>query len=98
MSEQLEKEFKALLGSVGKEIENKVNQAEKLMKEACELADRYGIPFSSNIIDTMNGWYIPETFQERFATLDKDVAMELTDISSYRLQNHGGGWTHSNIC
>ena len=97
MSDQLEKEFNSLFNSFGKEIEAKVKQAEKLMNEAIEIADRYGIPFSADIFASMRGWYVPETYGDRFGQLDKDLVMDLTDVSSYRL-GRAIGWQYSNIC
>lgn len=97
MSDQLEKEFNTLFNSFGQEIEDKVQQAEKLMNEAIEIADRYGIPFSANMFSSMRGWYVPETFADRFSALDKEMVMELTDISTYRL-GRANGWQYSNIC
>lgn len=98
MSDQLEKEFQVLHDAFGKEIESKVEQFQKLMAEAVELSDRYGIPFACTLTPSMRGWYVPDSFSERFASLDKEMVSELTDVSEYKLGRSYGGWQHSNIC
>ena len=97
MSNQLEKEFETLYKTFGKEIAAKIQQAEKLMNEAIEIADKYGIPFEVDSFSNQRGWYVPETYADRFEKLDKDFVMELTDISSYRL-GRANGWSYSSIC
>lgn len=97
MSNQLEKEFEALVSSIGKEIELKISQAEQLIKEATDLADRFGIPFKTSILVDQRSFYVPKSFGERFAKLDKEFAMELTEIGQYRL-GLANGWHHSQIC
>jgi hypothetical protein len=97
MSNQLEKEFEALYKSIGQEIEKKISQAEKLFQEAVELADKFGVPFQTSIFNDQRSFYVPTSFGERFAALDKEFAMDITDIGQYRLGN-ARGWTHSQIC
>lgn len=97
MSDSLEKEFEILYSSIGEEINKKIQQAEKLLAEAEELADKFGLPFQADMYSDMRGWYIPETFGERFKSLDAEKLAELTEISAYRL-NRAYGWQHSNIC
>lgn len=93
----LEKEFNILYSTIGEEIAAKVRQAEKLLEEATELADKFGLPFQADMYSDMRGWYIPETFGDRFKSLDANKMSELTEISQSRL-NRAYGWQHSNIC
>lgn len=92
---QLEKEFKALVKSVGNEINAKVKQAEQLLTEACNLADKHGIPFDSGI-SHLGQVYVPESFKTRFGTLDKEDAAELLGVYEDDL-DHSRGWRHSQV-
>jgi len=93
--DQLELEFKALVDTVGKEIQTKVEMAEKLLDEAVELADRHGIPFYPGI-STLGQPYVPASFKERFGALDKELVGDLTDIGEYSLGHTG--WRRSQLC
>ena len=97
MSNDLEKEFEVLYLSIGEEISKKIKRAEQLLAEAEDLADKFGIPFQADMYSNMRGWYVPESFAERFKSLDVEKISELTEISAYRL-NRAYGWQHSNIC
>lgn len=98
MAEQqdpLELEFKALVDSIGKEIDAKVAAAEKLLDEAVELADRHGIPFYPRI-SALRQPYVPASFKERFGTLDKEEVSDLLEMSEYNLGHVG--WRRSQLC
>lgn len=93
---QLEQEFEALVNSVGEVIAKKVEQATKLLDEACKLADDNGIPFESGI-SHLGQAYVPTSFQDKYSTLDEDRVEELTGVASYSLGN-AYGWEHSDVC
>lgn len=94
MSEnKLEEEFKALLDTVGKEIDEKVSAAAKLLDEAIDLSDKHGVPFYSPV-SNLGQSYCPTSFTDKFSSLDSDNVRELTEV--YDLE--GYGWEHSDIC
>jgi hypothetical protein len=96
MSNGLEKEFKELMQTVGAEIQRLVKEAEASLSKATELADKHGIPFDAPVSHLAQA-YIPTSFTQKFGALDPDVVEELTNVSSYSLED-GFGWEHSDVC
>jgi hypothetical protein len=94
-NDQLEKEFSTLVEYIGKEINDKVKQANLLLQEACELSDRYGVPFRSPI-SQLEQSYVPESFRNRFKTLDKEEVSELVGMYQDDL-DYARGWRHSQV-
>lgn len=92
---QLENEFLTLCSTIGEEIRSKVEQAEKCIAEACQLADRHGIPFYSEVSE-LGQSYVPNLFNERFHSLDQKTVAELLDMRTWDL-DHWRGWKHSQI-
>lgn len=66
----LETEFKALVDSIGAEIEGKLLQAKKLVREACKLSTEHGIPFYSPV-SILGENFVPPSFKEKFNALNK---------------------------
>lgn len=97
MTQELEEEFKNLVDTVGKEIEDKLKQASKTLQEACELSDKYGIPFSSPVSGIYQN-YVPSTLNEKFGELGNEKLAELSGLFKYDLEDCGYGWQHSEIC
>ncbi len=94
-NKQLEEEFLALVSSIGEQIKAKIRIAEQALDEAVDLADKHGIPFYSEV-SQIGQSYVPDSFDERFESLDKETVADLLDISEYNL-NHMG-WRHSQVC
>jgi hypothetical protein len=92
---QLEKEFKVLAESIGKEIDDKVAEAAKLLNEAVSLSDRFGIPFRSPI-SQIDQAYVPTSFKVRFNTLDKEMVCKMLEMYKDEL-NYARGWRHSQV-
>jgi hypothetical protein len=92
----LEKEFKDLNDTIGKEIDNKINEASKLLREAVELANKHGLPFYAYVSE-LGQPYVPESFEEKWSDLNKEDVEELTGVSSYDLES-AYGWKHSDVC
>jgi len=92
----LELEFLELVETTGKEIQDKLVEATKLLREATELSRKSGLPFRSNISEAGQA-YVPSTYPEKFAKLDKDKVADLLEIGTYTLEN-ADGWEHSQIC
>ena len=96
MEQELEQEFKTLTETVGKEIESKIQQARQLIIEAVDLAEKHGIPFYAYVSE-LGSPYIPETFENKYGVLDKELVEELTGVSSDDLEN-SPGWRFSSVC
>jgi hypothetical protein len=97
MSEsQLEKEFEKLIDTVGEQIAAHVATAVQSLKAATDLADQYGIPFFTNVSE-LGQPYIPDSFRNKWGTLDKEFVANLTEVGSYEL-NSSYGWQHSQVC
>jgi len=93
---KLEKEFENLVESVGKEIQDKIQQAEKLLAEACALADMHGIPFFTNV-SLLGQPYVPEKFETKWCDLDRDFVANITEVVASDLGSPYG-WDHSQVC
>jgi len=93
---ELETEFKSLMETVGKEIDHKVNEASRLLREAVELADKHGIPFYAYVSE-LGQPYVPQSFEDKWESLDKEDVEELTGVPSYDLES-AYGWKHSDVC
>lgn len=91
---QLEKEFRQLCQEHIPEIRSKIEQATKLLNEACQIADKHGIPFRSTISHIAQP-YIPSGFSA-YDELDSDLLEELTNV--YPSEVECGGWQHSAVC
>jgi len=92
----LEEEFKQLVETVGKEIQDKVETAKQLLNEAEKLADENGLPFYSPI-SPLDQAFIPFSFTEKYKTVDKYLVEKLTDITEYALNQYGKGWQTSQL-
>ena len=88
----VELEFKALCDEALPQIEARINIARQAIKEAVELSEKYGVPFSSDITPLCMA-YTPVSLDDRFRDLD-DAMYDIagTYINGYE------GWEHSAIC
>jgi len=93
---KLEKEFESLADTVGVEIQSKIDEAERLIAEACALADESGLPFFTNV-SVVGQPYVPETFQNKWRDLDRDFVANLTEVATSDLSS-AYGWQHSQVC
>jgi hypothetical protein len=95
---QLEAEFKVLVDSVGEEIEAKLKQAKKLVKEAAKLSQEHGVPFYSPV-SILGECYVPNTFRQRFGALKPEDVADLTSVPEEELKSvYVDGWNHSQVC
>jgi hypothetical protein len=96
---QLEAEFKALVDSVGIEIEQKLQQAKLLVKQACKLSAEHGIPFYSPV-SILGENFVPPSFKQKFNALNKEDIAELTGVPAEELEQerYSEGWNHSSVC
>lgn len=89
----LEKEFKKISKTIGKEILYKAQSASKLMNEAFELAEKSGMPFSYVILKS-SFTYTPSSFS-KFQDLDKTLVHSLTGVYH---DFYDDGWSSSSSC
>lgn len=61
-----EKEFKKVVQSTQKEINSQLKIADKAIKNAIKISEKTGIPFSQQMSEYSNRWYIPKTFNNKF--------------------------------
>lgn len=93
----LETEFQTLVDTIGKQIKEKIDAAEKLLEEATDLSDATGVPFYSSI-SALAQTYVPASFTNgKFSELDPEFVERITDVSEYDLDS-GYGWAHSQVC
>lgn len=94
MDNQLEAEFRVLVNFIGKEIDSKLEKANKLMNEAIALSEKYGVPFRADVSSTSQS-FTPRTYQERFQNLDEETAQDILGMS---VDPGNWGWERSAIC
>lgn len=92
---QLEREFRQIVDTVRPQIEEKIEEARKLLQEACKLSEQYGIPFYADGASDISQSYLPNSFKEKYDDLSPELVRDLTDVwpSEKRF-----GWEHSEIC
>lgn len=92
----LEAEFRKVFKSHIDKIDKQLEIASKAIAKAEKLAEKYGLPFSSNV-SPLSQSYFPESFVEKFGDLDSDTVYDITGAyTSY--YNEGAGWEHSAVC
>ena len=93
----LAKEFAQHCEDIRKLIAVKVDVARQAMKEACQIAEKHGVPFRAGI-SPLSNTYMPASFSvSKFAELDQEVICEIAEVwGDYLFE--GGGWLHSAVC
>ncbi len=96
-SGNLEQKFRDTYAKYNPEIQEKVAEAAKLLKEAEKISEEHGIPFypNVNLIDGMAQGYYPQSCDAIFGDLneeDSDIITELTGVYRY---NDSDGWQSS---
>ncbi len=90
---ELEAEFTKYVEETHALIFDKVNQAEKLLDEACKIADEKGVGFYSDISPLSQAYYVSP--KGKFSELDSSVVSEITAAYS---EWDSSGWQHSAVC
>lgn len=63
----------------------------RALNEACALADEHGIPFHSKVIAignhvaSLENNYVPDSYFEKFNSLDPNEVQELTSVAAFAL-------------
>ena len=100
---QLAEEFSQLCKSVHKEIDDKISQAAVLLREAVEISEKNGVPFSSQVSFLGNS-FVPGSFSKsKFAKLDTNQVCEIAGVYGEYIRDMFGGygngsWVHSGVC
>lgn len=90
----LEREFRLKANEVLAEIHRKCSEGARLLSEAVKLSEEHGIPFHPEI-SFLGQSYFPNSFEEKYKGVDRDLVYSITDASS----EYGyGGWEHSDVC
>lgn len=104
----LRAQFKAAREVATQQIGALLQEAQDKFKEACVIAERYGVPFETYQHDEAQQW-TPDSFFERYANqIDVETGEELRDswtfwsqfdINPYADPGHAASaaWTHSSI-
>jgi hypothetical protein len=96
----LAKEFKALCADVHAQIDAKLDEARKALREAQAIADKHGVPFRSGISPLSNS-YVPANFStSKFSKLDSDEICDISGVYGEYIRDmlDCGGWLHSAVC
>ena len=91
----LERQFRAAVPAVQALIGEKLDLALKYLQEAEQIADDNGIPFYSPI-SPLSQSYIPDSLQEKWNDVSKEVVQQETE--TYSEYDFCGGWQHSAVC
>ncbi len=107
----LEKEFAAVYKEHQAEIEAKLQEARKNLKEAVDISNKYGIPFNGGISFLRNSYFPPSyftNFEEKVVQVDeednfydRDSFSEFVSDITGAWQNYDKGypgWSHSAVC
>lgn len=92
---ELEAEFKKAVNDASVKINEKLNAAYKLVNEAVDISEEYGIPFSS-YVSLLSNNYTPQSFEKQFGELNFDWVQEETGCWTDDPGDYG--WQHSAIC
>lgn len=91
----LERQFRSTVPGVQALINEKLALASKALREAEQIANDNGIPFYSDISPVSQS-YIPNSLQEKWNEVSRDIVQEETD--AYSEYDYCGGWQHSAVC
>jgi hypothetical protein len=78
-------------------IEEQLAKASEALTEACEIAEKFSIPFRSNIYWVGNN-YMPADFHDKFSSLEGQE--EFDEMREEFASEYGNdqGWEHSDFC
>jgi hypothetical protein len=76
---KLEDEFKALADKFDDEVGIQLEIAEKAIKEAVKISEKYGIPFHAQV-SPLSQTYTPASFEEKFGDLDREFVSDVLSV------------------
>lgn len=74
---EVEREFRAFVSSVEAKINEKLDQAAKLIYEAENISEEYGIPFDSSV-SLVGNTYVPESKENKTFPVSEDFFNSVT--------------------
>lgn len=92
---ELERQFRKAADEALVKIQKLVAKAAKALDEAEEIAEKYGIPFSSSVSPLSQSYY-PTTTSELYPDLDREFIDNVA--GTYHSDYGEEGWQHSAVC
>lgn len=89
---EMERLFRNSIGDASKRIDEKLSLASKYLREAVEISEETGIPFSTGISFLSQG-YVPRSFEGKFPDVSRELMSEICEV-----HNEYDGWQHSAVC
>lgn len=86
--DEISKEFAERQRLYGKEIQDKVNEASRMIKEAEELSEKYELPFD---LDAYYGTFVPNSVADKLEEIDRILDEGDESYESYMLTEIVGG-------
>jgi hypothetical protein len=86
---ELERQFRVLNNTASIEIESKLDEARKALRDATDISEKYGVPFGTSISFIYNE-YIPNSFNK--GDLDQEFINSVTDTYN---EFDCAGWRYS---
>lgn len=90
---ELERSFRNTYNTTLLVINQKIEEAENLLKEAIDIAEENGVPFDSSVSSIFQA-YTACSMTKKWEGIAHDRVEELTGISV----DEYGGWRHSAVC
>lgn len=93
---ELEREFRKVAPAILDQIESKLAVARTALREATDIANQHGIPFSSDVSPLSQSYMTPS-----FTSKWPDVAAHVVEEVTQAYHNYGEeyyGWVHSAVC
>lgn len=98
----LEQKFRSVFAKHNPDIQEKINQAAKLIKEAEDIAEQHGIPFApeANLMQGMPTGYVPVSFDAIFGDLreDDDANEVINELTGVYCGEYAGWQNSSSNC
>jgi hypothetical protein len=99
--ESYEKEWKLFeetFNTIHPQIQAKLAEAAKALREATTLAEKHGIPFRPQVGTPFRMSYIPDSFEEKFPEVSKDGDYAWSDLTNAHSGGDYAGWQQSQTC
>lgn len=91
--DELEAEFRKVAEAHMDEIDEQVEIAQKALRMAVKLSEKYGLPFYAGV-SPLGQSYCPNSLQDIFGDLSSGIIHDVTGV--YSISDEG--WEHSAVC
>ncbi len=89
---EMERLFRNSIKVTTTRIDEKLALASKYLREAVEISEETGIPFSTGI-SFLSQAYVPRSFEGKFPDVNRELMSSLCEV-----HNDYDGWQHSAVC